>query len=199
MAAKLAPNGVAGIVLANGSLSSQHSGEGEIRKRMVEDDLVECIVALPPQLFYNTQIPACLWILNRNKSGTGSRSTRDRRGEVLFIDARNLGSMVDRTHRELTVGDIGRIASTLHAWRGNPGTSSYADVPGFCSSATLGMVAKHMFVLTPGRYVGAADAEEDNEPIDQKVTRLRQDLLDAFDVSDRLQEKVRQGLRALDG
>ncbi len=199
MASKLSPRGVAGIVLANGSLSSQQSGEGAIRQKMVEDDLVECIVALPGQLFYSTQIPASLWFLNRSKqNGHAKGAWRDRRGEVLFIDARKLGAMVDRTHRELTDEDIGRIASTYHAWRGEPGKSEYQDVPGFCASATIEQITEHRFVLTPGRYVGTEDAEDDGEPIEEKIARLKQRLYEAFEESERLQRRVRSALGRLE-
>ena len=197
----LAPAGAAGFVLANGSMSSAQSGEGEIRKSLIEADLVDCMVALPGQLFYSTQIPACLWFLARDRTGgvaagagiartgtTGagtvgagtaraeiaerSRPFRDRRGEVLFIDARQLGRMVDRTHRELTDADIARIADTYHAWRGEAGAGDYADVPGFCKAASLEEVRRHGHVLTPGRYVGAAPQEEDGEPFEDKMKRL---------------------------
>ena len=165
----LAPAGAAGFVLANGSMSSAQSGEGEIRKNLVEADLVDCMVALPGQLFYSTQIPACLWFLARDRR---DGRFRDRRGEVLFIDARTLGVMVDRTHRELTDEDIARISDTYHAWRGEEGAGDYADVPGFCKSASLEEVRKHGHVLTPGRYVGAAPQEEDGEPFEDKMKRL---------------------------
>ncbi len=176
----LAPAGVAGFVLANGSMSSNQSGEGEIRKNLIEADLVDCMVALPGQLFYSTQIPACLWFLARDrKDGTrspggagGGQTLRDRRGEILFIDARKLGRMVDRTHRELTDEDIKRIADTYHAWRGEKDAGEYADVPGFCKSATLEEVRKHGHVLTPGRYVGAEAQEDDGEPFEEKMQRL---------------------------
>ena len=163
----LAPTGTAGFVLANGSMSTNQSGEGEIRRNLVEADLVDCMVALPGQLFYSTQIPACLWFLARDRTG---RSLRDRRGEVLFIDARELGSMVDRTHRELTPDDIARIADTYHRWRGEG--DGYEDEPGFCRSVPLEEVRRHDHVLTPGRYVGAPPAEDDGEPFADKMQRL---------------------------
>jgi len=150
-------------------MSSSQSGEGEIRKAIVEADLVDCMVALPGQLFYSTQIPACLWFLARDRK---DGRFRDRRGQVLFIDARKLGTMVDRTHRELTGDDILRIASTYHAWRSDEDVDSYADIPGFCKSVALDEVRKHVHVLTPGRYVGAETAEDDGEPFEEKMNRL---------------------------
>ena len=158
----LAPAGTAGFVLANGSMSSSQSGEGGIRKSLIEADRVDCMVALPGQLFYSTQIPACLWFLTRDRKGG---KLRDRLGEVLFIDARKLGRMVDRTHRELTDEDITRIADTYHAWRGEDCAGDYADVPGFCKAAVLEEVRKHGHVLTPGRYVGAEAQEDDGETV----------------------------------
>lgn len=166
----LAPNGTAGVVLANGSMSSNQSGEGDIRKAMIEADAVDCMVALPGQLFYSTQIPACLWFLARNKKPGGQ--LRDRRGEVLFIDARKLGVMVDRTRRELSDDDIKKIADTYHAWRGEKNAGEYVDVPGFCKSAGLEEILKHGHVLTPGRYVGAEAQEDDGEPFEEKMQRL---------------------------
>lgn len=165
----LAPGGVAGFVLANGSMSSNQSGEGEIRRQLIEADLVDCMVALPGQLFYSTQIPVCLWFLARER---GNGRFRDRRGQVLFIDARKLGRMADRTHRELTDEDIARIANTYHAWRGEKEAGEYADVPGFCKRAALEEVRKHGHVLTPGRYVGAEAQEDDDEPFEAKMRRL---------------------------
>jgi type I restriction enzyme M protein len=165
----LAPAGVAGFVLANGSMSSNQSGEGEIRKSLIEADLVDCMVALPGQLFYAAQIPVCLWFLARDRK---NGKFRDRRGHVLFIDARKLGALVDRTHRELTDEDIARIADTYHAWRGEKEAGEYADVPGFCKSAPLDEVRKHGHVLTPGRYVGAEALEDDGEPFEDKMRRL---------------------------
>jgi type I restriction enzyme M protein len=169
----LAPTGLAGFVLANGSMSSNQSGEGEIRKAIIEADLVDCMVALPGQLFYSTQIPVCLWFLARNKR---NGHFRDRRGETLFIDARKLGTMADRVHRELTDTDIAKIAGTYHAWRGDKDASEYADAPGFCKRATLEDIRKHGHVLTPGRYVGAEAVEDDGEPFEEKMKRLTETL-----------------------
>jgi type I restriction enzyme M protein len=165
----LAPTGIAGFVLANGSMSSNQSGEGEIRKNLIEADLVDCMVALPGQLFYSTQIPACLWFLARDKK---SHRFRDRRGETLFIDARKMGTMIDRTQRELTDADVARIAGVYHAWRGEKDAGTYADVPGFCMTAKLNDIRKHGHVLTPGRYVGAEAQEGDGEPFEEKMKRL---------------------------
>lgn len=165
----LAPTGTAGFVLANGSMSSNQSGEGEIRKAIVEADLVDCMVALPGQLFYSTQIPVCLWFLSRNKCAKGFR---DRRGETLFIDARKLGTLVDRVRKELTEDDIARVAGVYHAWRGEAEAATYEDAPGFCMSATLEDIRRHGHVLTPGRYVGAEAAEDDDENFDEKMRRL---------------------------
>jgi type I restriction enzyme M protein len=173
----LAPHGVAGFVLANGSMSSNQSNEGEIRKKLIEADLVECIVALPGQLFYSTQIPACLWFLARDKR---NGKFRDRRGEVLFIDARRMGVMVDRTHRELTEAEIAKIAGTYHLWRGErdvppeavEGRRAYEDIPGFCKAAPLEEIRKHGHVLTPGRFVGAEERAEDDEPFAEKMAQL---------------------------
>jgi type I restriction enzyme M protein len=170
----LAPNGTAGVVLANGSMSSNQSGEGDIRQAMLEADAVDCMVALPGQLFYSTQIPACLWFLARNKNPVNGKTggLRDRRGQVLFIDARKMGVLVDRTRRELTDEEVQKIANTYHAWRGEPDAGEYADVAGFCKSATLDDIRKHGHVLTPGRYVGAAEQEDDGEPFEEKMARL---------------------------
>jgi len=150
-------------------MSSNQSGEAEIRKNLIEADLVDCMVALPGQLFYSTQIPACLWFLARDRK---NGKFRDRRGHVLFIDARKLGPLVDRTHRELTDEDIARIAGTYHAWRAEKAAGAYADVPGFCKSVPLEEVRKHGHVLTPGRYVGAEAQEDDGEPFEEKMQRL---------------------------
>ncbi|WP_082145781.1 type I restriction-modification system subunit M [Microvirga massiliensis] len=188
----LAPNGTAGVVLANGSMSSNQSGEGEIRRKLVEADLVDCMVALPGQLFYSTQIPACLWFFARNKNpGDGMR---DRRGEVLFIDGRNLGRMVDRTRKELTDDDITRIARTYHAWRGERTAGEYADVAGFAKATTLSEVEKHRFVLTPGRYVGTAGTEEAVGAFVDQYAILRQTLEAQFAEAQQLQELIRTSL-----
>jgi len=190
----LAPTGLAGFVLANGSMSSNQSGEGEIRRNIIEADLVDCMVALPGQLFYSTQIPVCLWFLARDKR---NGRFRDRRGETLFIDARKLGTMVDRTHRELTEEDIRKIAGTYHAWRGDEGAGEYEDVPGFCKSATLEEIRKHGHVLTPGRYVGAPPQEDDGEPFDEKMQRLVKELREQQAEAARLDEAIARNLREL--
>ncbi|MBC7348466.1 MAG: SAM-dependent DNA methyltransferase [Candidatus Aminicenantes bacterium] len=197
----LSPIGMAGFVLANGSMSSNQSGEGEIRKRIIEDDLVDCMVALPPQLFYSTQIPACLWFLARDKSGRPpagqTKPLRDRRGQILFIDARNMGTMVDRVHRELTDEDIQKIARTYHAWRGEADAGEYQDVPGFCKSATLDEVRSHDYVLTPGRYVGAPIQKEDDEPFEDKMRRLVAQLKEQRAEARRLDSAIAANLKHL--
>lgn len=170
----LAPNGTAGVVLANGSMSSTQSGEDEIRKAMVEADVVDCMVTLPGQLFYSTQIPACLWFLARNKNPGGR--WRDRRGQVLFIDARKLGTLIDRTRKEYSDDDIRTIANTYHAWRGETSAGAYTEVPGYCRAATIEEIRSHKHVLTPGRYVGAPDIEPDDEPFDNRFAILRSTL-----------------------
>ena len=199
MASKLSPQGVAGVVLANGSLSSQQSGEGEIRRKMVEADLVDCIVALPGQLFYTTPIPVSLWLLSRDKTPGGSRGLRGRQGQVLFVDARKLGQLVDRTHRELSPEDMALVAGSYHSWRGESGVPTYQDIPGFCASITTDEIARNRFLLSPGRYVGAGESEDDGEPIKDKVDRLRSELLAIFDESDRLQAKIKAALELIDG
>ena len=156
------------MVLANGSMSSSQSGEGDIRKAMVEGDIVDCMIALPGQLFYSTQIPACLWFLAKNKRPVTKANMARSSEEVLFIDARKLGVMVDRTRRELTDVDIRKIADTYHAWRGEPDAGAYEDVQGFCKSATLEEIRAQGHILTPGRYVGAEEQEEDNEPLPRR-------------------------------
>lgn len=190
----LSPTGLAGFVLANGSMSSNTSGEGEIRKAIIEADLVDCMVALPGQLFYSTQIPVCLWFLARSK--TNGRF-RDRRGETLFIDARKMGSLTDRVHRELTGADIATIAGTYHAWRGDKDAGAYADVPGFCNATTLDDIRKHGHVLTPGRYVGAAAIEEDDEPFEEKMARLAATLREQQKEAAKLDATIATSLREL--
>ncbi|MGA7669695.1 MAG: class I SAM-dependent DNA methyltransferase [Nitrolancea sp.] len=190
----LAPSGMAGFVLANGSMSSNTSGEGEIRKNIIEDDLVDCMVALPGQLFYSTQIPVCLWFLTRDKR---NGRFRDRRGSTLFIDARNMGTLVDRVHRELTEEDVAKIAGTYHAWRGDEDAGEYVDVPGFCKAATTEEIRKHGHVLTPGRYVGAPEAEDDGEPFEEKMERLTTLLYQQQAEASKLDAAIAANLRTL--
>lgn len=188
----LKPTGIAGFVLANGSMSSMTSGEGEIRKSVVENDLVDCMVALPSQLFYNTMIPACLWFVSRDKK---NHKFRDRRGEILFIDARNMGVLIDRRHRELTDKEIAKISDTYHAWRGEKG--KYEDVAGFCKSAKLEEVEKHDFILTPGRYVGTKEEEEDEEEFEQKMKRLTSELSKQMEEGKKLDEEIKKNLESV--
>lgn len=194
----LSPTGTAGVVLANGSMSSTQSGEGEMRKAMIEGEVVDCMIALPGQLFYSTQIPACLWFLAKDKSNgiARDRKLRDRRGEVLFIDARKLGHMVDRTRKEFSDADIARITDVYHAWRLGEG---YADVPGFCKSASLEEIRSHGHVLTPGRYVGAEAAEEDETPFAERFATLQEQLEAQFAEAEDLTETIRARLSAIMG
>lgn len=199
--------GIAGFVMANGALSSNTSGEGEIRKNIIEADLVDCIVAMPPQLFLTTGIPVCLWFVSREKSGKKIKNGgRDRRGETLFIDARQLGTLETRTLRVLSGrnvfplppdSDIGRIAGTYHAWRGETGAAVYADVPGFCMSVTLEGIRKHGHVLTPGRFVGSAEIEGDGEAFDEKMRRLTAELQERFAESEQREGEIRSHLARL--
>ncbi|NIK70440.1 class I SAM-dependent DNA methyltransferase [Paenibacillus sp. BK720] len=191
MVNKLAPSGVAGFVLANGSMSTSTTAELDIRSKLVNADLVDCIVTLPGQLFYSTQIPVCLWFIAKNKS---PRGLRDRRGEMLFIDARKMGQMVDRTHREMTTEDIMKIANTYHAWRGQVEVGKYEDVKGFCKAAKLAEVQEHEYILTPGRYVGIEDVEEDSEPFEDKIARLTLELAEQFAKSHHLEDEIRKQL-----
>ena len=190
----LTPNGMAGYVLANGSMSSQQSGEGEIRKNMIETDLVDCMVALPGGLFYSTGIPACLWFVSRKKA---NGNFRVRIGETLFIDARKMGTMVDRVHRTLTREDIEKIGGTYHAWRGEEGADEYEDVAGFCKSATTEEIRKHDHILTPGRYVGIEEVEDDGEPFEEKMERLTKELYEQMKESRRLEEAIKINLEEL--
>jgi len=216
----LAPDGYAGFVLANGSMSSNQSGEGDIRKAIIEADLVDCMVALPGQLFYSTQIPVCLWFLAKSKNARTIEHTdddlpdfiRERRRETLFIDARKMGTLIDRVHRELTESDIARIVQTYHSWRedrprlleeaGKRGfmldlNPPYGDIPGFCKSATTDEIATHGYVLTPGRYVGAEEVEDDGEPFEEKMARLIVELNGQFAESAKLEQAIRQNLKGL--
>ena len=226
----LAPNGIAGFVSANGAMSSNQSGEGDIRRALIEADLVDCMVALPGQLFYSTQIPVCLWFIARDKSGgqpsprpspsgrgrsaaEGERRLRDRRKQTLFIDARKMGTLIDRVHRELTDTDLAKIVSTYHAWRSHPhptsghplplgegrgeGNPGYADVAGFCKSATTAEIAAHGHVLTPGRYVGAEEVADDGDPFEEKMPRLVAELHAQFAESAKLEQAIEANLRGL--
>jgi type I restriction enzyme M protein len=198
----LSPTGVAGFVLSNGSMSSNQSGEGEIRKSLIEADLVDCMIALPGQLFYSTQIPACLWFLARDRK---NHRFRNRQGEVLFIDARKLGVMVDRTHRDLSDGDIAKIAGLYHLWRGETnvppeavdGRTEYEDIPGFCKAAALEEIRRHGHVLTPGRYVGAEAQEDDGEPFAEKMSRLVKELRASQAEAAKLDAAIAANLREL--
>lgn len=192
----LAPNGVAGFVLANGSMSSNTSGEGEIRRRMIEADLVDCMIALPPQLFYATAIPACLWFIARNKRDS---RFRDRRGETLFINAREMGVLVDRVHRELRDEEIGRIAATYHGWRGEKGAEEYSDVSGFCKSARLDEIAAQSYALTPGRYVGAEVAGDEGAPFAERFPQLRERLEKQFAQARSLEKEIATALSKVSG
>ena len=188
----LAPMGTVGFVLANGSMASTQSGEGEIRKNIIEADLVDCMVALPGQLFYSTQIPVCLWFIARDKRNS---RFRDRRGQVLFIDARKLGTMIDRVHRELTDDDIRKIVDTYHAWRGDKDCKvEYESVLGFCKTVVLDEIRQQDYVLTPGRYVGAEVVEEEGEPFEEKMVRLTETLKEQFAESARLNEAIKRNL-----
>ena len=206
----LAPHGMAGFVLANGSMSSNQSGEGDIRRALIEADLVDCMIALPGQLFYSTQIPVCLWFLAKNKGADTKRGFRARRQQTLFIDARKLGTLIDRVHRELTDADLQKITASYHAWRGNhlspsplmgegrgEGAAPYADIPGFCKSATTAEIAAHGYVLTPGRYVDAEAVEDDGEPFAEKMPRLVAELHAQFAESAKLEQAIQANLRGL--
>ncbi|MES2389892.1 MAG: class I SAM-dependent DNA methyltransferase [Bacteroidota bacterium] len=188
----LAPTGTGGVVLANGSMTSNSSGEGDIRKAMIEGGVIDCMVALPNNLFYNTAIPACLWFLARDRK---NHKFRDRRGEILFIDARNMGRMITRRHRELTNEDIDTITAAYHNWRNTGG--QYADVPGFCKAATIAEVQANNYVLTPGRYVGAADIEDDGVSFEEKMEKLTAELVDQFFRSGDLEQRIKKNLEGI--
>jgi type I restriction enzyme M protein len=196
----LAPTGTMATVLANGSLSSNKSGEGEIRKKLVEDDLVECIVAMPGQLFFTTGIPVCLWFLTKDKSNRkvkSERSQRDRKGEILFIDARQMGHMIDRKVRELFDEDLAKIADTYHAWRGEPDMTNYKDIVGFCASVRIADVTDADFILTPGRYVGSEEIETDGEDIELKIKRLALEITEGFTKRQKFQENIVSALGSI--
>lgn len=209
---KLSPNGTAGIVLANGSMNSNTGNEGEIRKNMIEAGLIDCMVALPAQLFYNTMIPACIWFISRNRgtltpaSPGGRGAFRDRRNEILFIDARKLGVMVNRRNKELTDADVQKIASTYHNWRNLPSTSGrgaggegigYTDVPGFCKAATMDEVRSNNYVLMPGRYVGTEEAEDDGILFSDKITALTTKLSEQLSKGHELEKQIRENLKSI--
>jgi type I restriction enzyme M protein len=200
----LAPSGTAGVVLANGSMSSAQNGEDVIRRALIEGveggvGVVDCMIALPGQLFYSTQIPVCLWFLARDKSNGVARKTklRDRRDEVLFIDARKLGYMVDRTRKEFSNDDIQKIARAYHAWRGETEAGPYEDVPAFCKSVTLEEIGRHEYILTPGRYVGAEELDDDGFSFPKRFAELSSELDEQLLVSDRLARKIQASLKAL--
>ncbi|KZN41035.1 type I restriction-modification system subunit M [Pseudoalteromonas luteoviolacea] len=205
MISKLSENGTAGFVLANGSMSSNTSGEGAIRQKIIEKDLVDCMIALPGQLFYTTQIPVCLWFITKNKKEDTERGYRNRQGETLFIDAREMGTMVSRVHKELTTEDIAEIARTYHAWRNTPGHSAleaeplepYEDKAGYSKAATLDDIKANDFVLTPGRYVGAAEIEDDGIPFEVKMKELSQTLYSQMEQAETLDKAIRQNLEVL--
>ncbi len=193
----LAPHGTAGFVLANGSLSSNTSGEGEIRKAITEADMVDCIIGLPGQLFYTTPISASLWFLTRSKKADKERGYRARPGETLFIDARKMGHLIDRTHRELSDDEIAEIGRTYHAWRGEKDSGKYADQAGFCMAATLKQIEAHSHVLTPGRYVGAEEIEDDGVPFEEKMSELSAELYEQMGEAQELDGAIRRNLEGL--
>lgn len=193
----MAPAGIAGFVMANGSMSSSTSGEGEIRKAIIEADLVDCMIAMPGQLFYGTQIPVCLWFLTRSKDRSTLRGFRDRRGETLFIDARKKGYLVDRVHRELSEDEILEIGRTYHAWRGEKKDGTYQDIPGFCKSSNLDEIRSHHYVLTPGRYVGAEEIEDDGVPFEEKMAELTAKLREQMAEGRRLDAAILKNLEEL--
>ena len=203
MLSKLSLDGTAGFVLANGAMSSNTSGEGKLRQMMIEKDLVDCMIALPGQLFYTTQIPVCLWFMTKNKKAVSAkkagkgREKRNREGETLFIDARNMGTMISRVLKELTTEDLEKIAKTYHAWRGESKDGTYEDIAGFCKSATLAEIQKNDFVLTPGRYVGIAEEEDDGIPFEKKMKGLSDTLFAQMKESGKLDVEIRNNLKVL--
>ncbi|MDR0678072.1 MAG: type I restriction-modification system subunit M [Holosporaceae bacterium] len=188
----LSPRGTIGLVLANGSMSSMASGEGEIRKNLIEADLIDCMIALPGQLFYSTQIPVCLWFITRRKEQNGYRA---RQGETLFIDARKMGFMATRVNRDLSDEDIAKISSTYHNWKSEDYATKYRDIPGFCKSAFLAEIREQNYVLTPGRYVGAEETTEDDATFHEKMTKLTVELKRQMEESTKLNENIRTQLK----
>ena len=197
MISKLSVNGVAGFVLANGSMSTSTNSEGKIRQKIIENDLVDCMIALPGQLFFTTQIPVCLWFISRNKNADKGRGFRDRRGETLFIDARKMSTLVDRVHRDLSDEEIAEIARTYHAWRGEADAGEYEDKAGFCKSATISEIKSHKYVLTPGRYVGAAELEDDGIPFEEKMVELTTTLYGQMRQGAELDAVIRKNMEVL--
>ena len=191
----LAPSGIAGFVLANGSMSTSTTSEGDIRQAIIDADLVDCMVAMPGQLFYTTQIPVCLWFVTRSKKADTKRGYRNRKGETLFIDARRMGTLVDRVHRELTEDDLKTISDVYHNWRNADG--NYEDKPGWWKSATLDDIKGHGYVLTPGRYVGAEEVEDDGIPFEEKMAELSAELYGQFAKADQLEATIKKNLEAL--
>ncbi len=191
----LAPTGIAGFVLANGSMSTSTNSEGDIRQAIVDADMVDCMVAMPGQLFYTTQIPVCLWFVTRSKKADNKRGYRDRTGQTLFIDARRMGTLVDRVHRELSEDDLNTIAGVYHEWRNKGG--KYEDKAGWWKSASLDDIKGHGYVLTPGRYVGAEEVENDGVPFEEKMTKLSAELYEQFAKADKLEATIRKNLEAL--
>ena len=190
----LAPSGTAGFVLANGSMSTNTNTEANIRKNIIEADLVDAMVTLPSQLFYSAQIPVCLWFITRNKTARGHR---DRKEKILFIDARKLGYMEDRVHRNFNNEDIQKIAGVYHTWRGGKGTEKYEDIKGFCKSAKLDEVRGHEYILTPGRYVGIEEIEDDGELFEDKMERLISELAEQFARSRKLEDEIRENMKGI--
>ncbi len=191
----LSPHGIAGFVMANGSMSTSTSSEGDIRKNIIEADFIDCMIAMPSQLFYTTQIPVCLWFVTRSKKQDKKRGHRDRTGRTLFIDARKMGKLIDRVHRELTDEDIDQIAEVYHNWRNIDG--KHQDKPGWWKSATLDEIKSHQYVLTPGRYVGAEEIEDDGIAFEEKMTELSATLYEQFKESDELEARIKKNLEML--
>jgi type I restriction enzyme M protein len=193
MISKLSEKDTAGFVLADVNISS----EEDRRRSMIENDLADCIIALPGQLFYTKQIPACLWFMTKNKKEDPEKSFRKREGETLFIDAREMGTMIDRVHKELTHEDLNKITQTYHAWRGEKKDGIYEDIAGYCKAATLKQIAKNDYVLTPGRYLGMADVEDDVVPFEEKMEALSGKLFNHMQESEGLDQAIKENLKVL--